>query len=69
MLRDKREREDFDKFNDNEEHPGAGYVTIASNVASACRFLHDMGFLHRDLKVRRICCARPSRRMRHHFLY
>ena len=53
MLREKREREGFDEF--NEEHSGAGYVTIASNVASACRFLHDMGFLHRDLKVRRIC--------------
>ena len=48
MLRE--EREGFEEF--NKKYSDAGYVTIASNVASACRFLHDMGFLHRDLKVR-----------------
>ena len=25
-------------------------ITVAHNVASACRYLHDLGMLHRDLK-------------------
>ena len=28
----------------------AARITVAQNVASACRYLHDLGMLHRDLK-------------------
>ena len=48
MLRDETELKEFDAY--NSKNAGLGYITIASNVASACRYLHDIGLLHRDLK-------------------
>lgn len=50
MLRDADQRAAFERF--NRAHADEGAATIAANVASACRYLHDIGMMHRDLKVR-----------------
>ncbi len=35
---------------------------VARNVASACRYLHDVGIMHRDLKDQNVLVRAPSAR-------